>query len=65
MCPPVARRGDHPARYAEHSRLGCGAGQQDYGDVLDPYYAFCAFDPDGIRVEVCYWEGAPHPSHTA
>jgi catechol 2,3-dioxygenase-like lactoylglutathione lyase family enzyme len=30
-----------------------------YTNENDPYYAFFAFDPDGIRVEVYYWEGSP------
>ena len=57
---------DHPAEVDDAYRRCLSAGgtiqsppEYHYGDVLDPYYAFFAFDPDGIRVEVCHWEGSP------
>jgi catechol 2,3-dioxygenase-like lactoylglutathione lyase family enzyme len=33
--------------------------EQHYADDAEGYYAFFAFDPDGVRVEVFCWPGSP------
>ena len=34
--------------------------EEHYLDDGEDYYAFFAFDPDGIRIEVFYWPSSPY-----